>query len=841
MADIEALLQVIQRDLIVPSKETIAAAEVLRAEVRAGADLSEQVRALISCCQQCSQVPLLSPLSITLILQALRAGDDALLDRLMGSSKFRFGLHLALSDAVTAGLPTAPLIAALLRQDPEGCRSVLGVHFKAHPELVDSLQEVIEQEPDLRVHLPRLLIELTLWSRVPISPMIPTVVEFLQPDEPKTRREEAARIARQIAEQGWLADLARLRPALLAALSDPAADVRWPCALALALGGEDGLERHRDPQVRRGALMARGQQKRADPLAEALLDPEPEVHQLALRILEGLHHPAAAEAILQRLARSPEDGPGRYLRALAEADAGLAERLRGWLAEGSLLMALLGTGMPLCGLCRHLPRSQDTTRRDSFPERIAQLEPPLTFDRDDRLTRCPECGWRYRYSWYQEDRGLYPEDSYTLARLSPEDAAYEADREPLLDRLRADLHHLEPKARIEAAWGLSRWRETQGDTEGLLALIHHADPEVRQEAMRSLRQPPSPSVRLALQEHLTDPTAAAREAAATRLADQELPRLLTSDDPPLLLAGLRHLWQHAPEKLAEHAPRCIELLAHEDSGVRRTVSWAMEAGLKVAAVDVRPLLGLLDHPRPDTRSRALRLLAAGVKQQPMALQPWLPRLGELLADPETAGGASTLLTAVARDLDLSLLLDLIAENIAGGRHLQTSFALLSAALSGPTDRGGIARAYGVGLAGSWSTTAAGALLKLAQAGDVSAAMPQIEAGLHSDETYTRDQCARAAIRQALREGDRAALGRLLQDPTLDIGVSALSELAASGQAPDGLTDAIAAFLSRPESWVRRYAGDVLTRLPDAVGARAAVEAQPESPERERLLSALPHQ
>lgn len=834
MPDIPSLLAAIQADRHGTGPDSRAAAVALREASRQGVGLEEHHDTLTLICQQCSQVPILSPVSVALLIGCMRSGDLARLDNLIGRSKFRFGLRDALDDVLVAGLDPVPLLLATLRHVPDQARSLIGGFLKAHPEQVSRVLSAISADSVQREHLPRLMIELTLWQRTDATALIPFLVPFLDEKIPDRIRSDAARVAR-IAAEG-MADLAPILPALTACLHDPSADVRRCAATALLLTEPEAFAAlcvDADPDVRRGALFALGLRKDIAALGSALLSADPDTARLAERILRDLDTPAAPESVLRRLAEAHTPPASRYLRAIAQADPAQAQAICGWLPSGPLRDALeRGGGMPLCSICRHLSRSKTTNRPSDFSPNLSLLTPPLAFGHSEQVSRCSECGWRYRYSWREDLRGLYPEAEHTLHRLSPVDPAYDEDRSAMLVRWRNDLNHLEPAPRIEAAWALTDWRQTQGDHAGLRVLLEHTEADVRRSTIRSLGSLTA-SLRTALKTCLSDPDDSVREAAAVRLASRNLATLLACEDPPLLRAGLKHIWLHKPAAVTAHAVHCIAALTSSDKTIRQAAAWALQKGLKEGhPADVRPVMSLLAHPLSDIRSRALTVLTAAVKHHGLDVSAHLPRIRELIAADETVYGASRLAAAAAgRGVDVRLLVDRVEANIIAGRVLNESFSVLRAGLAADGEHGPFIAALAAGLQGTWASTAASQLLAVAQRQDVSAGMSAIRAGLSSDDTFTRDQCARMVLRQALRDGDWDALRSLLSQQPDDIRTAAISELANSEAAAEPVAEEIAAFLSSDAGWIRRYAARALLVIPNRARVLAAVANQPDSPEK----------
>ncbi|QDU36170.1 HEAT repeat protein [Maioricimonas rarisocia] len=164
-----------------------------------------------------------------------------------------------------------------------------------------------------------------------------------------------------------------------------------------------------------------------------------------------------------------------------------------------------------------------------------------------------------------------------------------------------------------------------------LAPLHSDDADARNDAIRDLAREASPELLDELQKLLSDPAAShyARQAAAETLGQIGPPDgaailygLLEDDDAThreLAAIGLGR----APS--AETVQRLIAALSDKVNTVRNVAErslLAMEEEL--AAHGVEPLLELLEHPVPLSRSPAARLL--GITQDERALEPLLNHL-----------------------------------------------------------------------------------------------------------------------------------------------------------------------------------------------------------------------
>ncbi|MEW4527021.1 HEAT repeat domain-containing protein [Maioricimonas sp. JC845] len=161
--------------------------------------------------------------------------------------------------------------------------------------------------------------------------------------------------------------------------------------------------------------------------------------------------------------------------------------------------------------------------------------------------------------------------------------------------------------------------------------LHSDDAEARNSAILEIASQPTPQVLDALQQLLSDPDASmfARQAAAETFGQIGPPdgtailyRMVDSDDPTLRELAAIGLGR-APS--AETVHRLIAALSDKVNTVRNVAErslLAMEDEL--AAHGVEPLLKLLEHPVPLSRSPAARLL--GITRDARALQPLLNHL-----------------------------------------------------------------------------------------------------------------------------------------------------------------------------------------------------------------------
>ncbi len=865
MTDLSSLLDTIDRVRLFDEwRDTgVPAAQALEEAVCAGAALGPLAERVRETCRQHSHVPLLAPLGTALLIDALRRDDAAALDDLTGRRLYLHGFRRAVLRAAGSGLSPARLLMARYWHDGTKARFVAHTLLEKQPEQLVPLVEAFAADPVLNDEIPRLLQALA-WDNIDVRPALPLLAPFLTAGAPDEPRRIAARVVADRAGSG--ADVGVLLPKLEELLSqdDPAvleAAARGLTEADSAAGAV--LSGRPEAHVRRGVLTAKA--AAVDLLARGLLDAHPDNRLAAFRGLERREWPVASTGTLVVLASSgPEGEAARYLRHVLDREDAPTAAVLDAMPPGRARDAL-AAGMPWCRICRRLKRRASHDGPSRFDAAVTELVPPPSWDAEGKpgrspaggvsrtelgTTRCPVCGWRYRLRREQDHRGIYDEIEYTMARLPPSSSAYPTrEREALVARLRRDLDHLEPNARTEAGWGLATLALERQDWPDLRVLLTHPEVEVRKSAVNAVPYREAPPVPLLgdFQRLLQDDDEWVRRGAARRLAACRVGVLMQSEDAAVLSSAVDRLAMNSAE-MAEHVGAVTALLRHADTrlagGARRALERAVRDGVEVPT---EPLVHLASDEGASAKARglAMRVLAVALRQRGSDAPPHrgaaalLPLLPARLDDPVEGPGALALGTVLARQHDVAGLLPPVARWIEANRSLSDVDFFLRVALEGPTDRDAVLSHAAKMLFSDWKTSAAGKLLALARSTDISGAMSVVRAGLSSDTTFVRDQCARMCVHQALRHDDPAALVAVLAHRSADLRASAVGELAKlEAPPPASSVPALVALLSAPARWVVDYAAQCLARCDDPPAARAAVEALPEGEARTRGLAVL---
>ena len=828
-------------------------ARELLERVSAGERLGDRGAALIEIGLTTGSTPRTKQIIAALVIHALREDDRELLADVLRRGFFAYGLKQCLVSVLRVELEPWPLFEGLLALEllsPAELEGHICKQLVSTPDALLPCVERLAELPGCEAASLRLARKCTVPAHWPaVHARAIAVFERGKPDDELAT--EAATLLIYLHQQG--VDSAPHLSLLQAALSELGPRARR--ALASVLEPLCPLlHDHPDLEVRWGAFAGVWWRVEAgrvhelpaavEQLVRGLASSDARIRDLVASCIfdakEVLGDSPPSDECLELLARSGHEQALRFLEHHLHASAGDDRRTRELVAaalaptglSGALRERLETTPVPplRCEICAALGRRQSWHEFGADPEpahQFTRLEPPVPLSGipagDKQSSRCPECGRWYALRCEEDHRGFEVERHYTLTRLSPKRALArlrgadkrrcQAELPALLERARRECLYPEADTRREAAAWLAEALREDEDWEAYRELLTHLREEVRVEALRALPDPWPASLHEAIEAGLEGSLPKLRERAARALAKLgEAPRvdaLLVREDPAITKGLVEQL--DAPA-LRRHAVQLARSMAHE--GLVSPCQRQLATLGADAPAQLRPVLAeLLVHPELRARRGSAKLLAALLRkgwEAPELLEPLMP----LLDARETEAAALPALAAYARrGRDLSAALPALARILAGHRAHAEVFAVLQPLIE--QGSGTALQLAARELLGRWSSNAATRVIAIARARSVQSAVDTLREVLREGDSIARDHAARALLREGLRSDDTELLLELLtaaHDPTR---VSALAELASAGTPPPTrLLAALVPLLEHEESWVMRYAVEVLARARD---------------------------
>ncbi len=794
------------------SRNWQASAEAYLEAAKSGEDISEDIPILAQAYRDCSQVPTLEPLAAAIVIDCVRRRDAAGLADVAQSTAYPEYFLKAMERCALQGIDVGPHISWMLRHADSGftLSRILNAWIQNGKGNLAEVLRTLASSGSGQNFLPRFLKDAD-WkdSSDALAELKPVLGE-------SKRRKDILSSLVWAAQAG--ASLSPIVPELRKCLNDSERETAEDAAYCLALHlarseaplGE--LMLHQAAGVRARAFAGAAFALRAkysevvfDELLRGLADPDESVRRKSLEYLKLFCSAApplsdSRRNLLREASRNPEAAREVLEFLFYYAEAQKDRRAVDAFAQSvPSLSSLLSPWTPICPVCESLPRNKEYSNESDVPpasKKLIELPPELSAG-GGILLRCPECGTLYRYSASDETEDMVRSISIELERLSPYaaqsrargDLQEQTKRElpGILEKAAANLDHPVRWQRAEAAWILAS-RAIAERTPELLDSLRMHDEAVRLEAAScasdAVRNPELAGLRSdlcsLLQRMLPDQSQFVRKLASGGLAYafaesgriSELRTLLVSEDAVVVSAAAFETWL-AFSRGSLRAPDLTDALldgcSHADADVRRYCGYALkETGFPADASGRRAVdvwTRLLHDERTDLRADAADSLRSAAEAGE-DISAALPRLMELLSDPEVAWHANqTIQKAVRQGMDgssvLPALQDLIVKNESMRAELLETIRTLQ---ESGIDLSPCAKGIAATLASPDCSYSALNLLQSLPIESASTVKEELRTAMHGKNFESfHEQCCALLTRILISENRMSEIESLLQD------------------------------------------------------------------------------